>query len=215
MASLEKFDELNNRKLDKEVVEERIVKYFSEMELPEEEIEKRIKVAMSFEDLFDRLFLLALAMAKVGKTDESWLKTFLFTGYVEVMEEYDFDAEDSNLLDRANNTVQSVVDTTLANIGAIYYLSEDRAIENACTETNAISNYKLEQDAIKQGKMRKRWKTMLDNRVRTTHIMVDGQEVPIGQPFTVGGSEMMFPLDQSLGAPAKEVINCRCVCEYF
>lgn len=212
MASTNNFDELNNRKSE---VSNKIVKYFEEMELPEEEIQKRIALALTFEDLFDRLFLLALAMAKVDKLDKSWLKTFLFTGYIEVLDAHGFDTQDSNLLDRADNTSTSVVETTFANIGTIYYLSEERAIENAETETNAVSNYQREQDAIKAGLKHKRWNTMRDSRVRKTHIVADGQEVAIGTPFEVGGYKMMFPLDQTLGAHAKECIGCRCVCEYF
>ena len=212
MASLGNFDELNNQESE---VSNKIVKFFSEMELPEEEIKKRIALALTFEELFERLFLLALAMAKVNKVDADWLKTFALTGYVEVLDAHNLDITDDNILNRAVSAVESVVDTTLANIGTIYYLSSDRAVECAENETNAVSNYKLEQDAIKAGKKMKRWKTMLDSKVRKTHIKADGQEVKIGSPFIVGGYEMMFPLDQSRGAHAKETINCRCVCEYF
>jgi len=33
----------------------------------------------------------------------------------------------------------------------------------------------------------------------------------MNEPYLVGGSKMMFPSDTSLGARAKEVVNCRCV----
>lgn len=54
----------------------------------------------------------------------------------------------------------------------------------------------------------KTWVSRDDNRVRPTHEVADGQTRPIGVPFIVGGSEMMYPKDPS--APAQEVVNCRC-----
>lgn len=48
-----------------------------------------------------------------------------------------------------------------------------------------------------------------DTRTRPTHRVAEGQRVPVGQPFIVGGFPMMFPGDP-LGPP-QERINCRCV----
>jgi hypothetical protein len=55
----------------------------------------------------------------------------------------------------------------------------------------------------------KRWLATEDQRTRPDHREADGQTVPFGQPFTVGGFLMMHPHDPD--APAKETINCRCV----
>lgn len=55
----------------------------------------------------------------------------------------------------------------------------------------------------------KRWLATEDQRTRPDHVEADGQTVPFGQPFIVGGFQMMHPHDPD--APAKEVINCRCV----
>jgi hypothetical protein len=52
------------------------------------------------------------------------------------------------------------------------------------------------------------WVATVDRRVRPTHRRADGQRVPTGQPFTVGGASLRFPGDP-LG-PGKEVIQCRC-----
>lgn len=68
--------------------------------------------------------------------------------------------------------------------------------------------------AYRQGKRFKTWKTFGDLKVRPTHKAANGQRVPLDMPFTVGGYEMMFPNDSSLGAPAGEVVNCRCVLEF-
>jgi hypothetical protein len=54
----------------------------------------------------------------------------------------------------------------------------------------------------------KRWLATEDQRTRPDHVEADGQAVPFGQPFDVGGFAMMYPHDPE--GPAKEVINCRC-----
>lgn len=53
------------------------------------------------------------------------------------------------------------------------------------------------------------WLSTDDARTRHTHVEAEGQRVPVGSPFIVGGAELRFPGDP-LG-PAKEVIQCRCV----
>lgn len=78
------------------------------------------------------------------------------------------------------------------------------------TEINAICNLALLDCAFRNGKRRKIWKTFGDSKVRPTHRKADGQEVPIDEPFDVGGYKMMFPNDSSLGAPPQEIVNCRC-----
>lgn len=46
---------------------------------------------------------------------------------------------------------------------------------------------------------------------RDTHIDLDGQKQPHGQPFiSSSGAMLMHPGDTSLGAPAEEVVQCRC-----
>jgi uncharacterized protein with gpF-like domain len=55
----------------------------------------------------------------------------------------------------------------------------------------------------------KRWLATEDSRTRPDHVEADGQVVPFGQPFIVGGFQMMHPHDPD--APAKETVNCRCV----
>lgn len=52
------------------------------------------------------------------------------------------------------------------------------------------------------------WLSTIDRRTRATHRVADGQRVPIGQPFIVGGVPLRYPGDP-LG-PGKEVIQCRC-----
>lgn len=56
--------------------------------------------------------------------------------------------------------------------------------------------------------MEKMWLSTRDSRTRPTHVIADGQRVPLTQPFIVGGFPLMFPGDPS--GPASEVIQCRC-----
>lgn len=52
------------------------------------------------------------------------------------------------------------------------------------------------------------WLATDDNRTRHTHNVADGQRVPLGSPFIVGGFELRFPGDPM--GPPQEVIQCRC-----
>ena len=55
----------------------------------------------------------------------------------------------------------------------------------------------------------------IDDKTREDHVDVNGAVVPIDEPFIVGGYEMMYPGDESLGAGPEEIINCRCSVEYL
>lgn len=54
------------------------------------------------------------------------------------------------------------------------------------------------------------WITAGDEVVRPTHQAVDFVVVPEDENFTVGGFPMSGPGDSSQGAPASEIIRCRC-----
>lgn len=56
----------------------------------------------------------------------------------------------------------------------------------------------------------KRWSTMQDNRVRDWHEAAESQTRPVNDAFSVGGEQLMFPGDDSLGASLRNLINCRC-----
>jgi hypothetical protein len=53
------------------------------------------------------------------------------------------------------------------------------------------------------------WVTMGDSEVRSPHKEANGQTVPTGQEFEVGGEKMLYP-GQPVGDPSNW-INCRCV----
>lgn len=62
----------------------------------------------------------------------------------------------------------------------------------------------------------KDWYAVLDGKTRPTHVEADRTQrnIPVDQPYKVGKSFMMFPGDRSMGATAKEIINCRCITIY-
>lgn len=69
------------------------------------------------------------------------------------------------------------------------------------------------EDAEKEGiKSKKKWVATLDDRTRDTHQELDGQEVPVDEPFTVEvdgtEEEIMYPGDPN--AEPCLVYNCRC-----
>ena len=69
------------------------------------------------------------------------------------------------------------------------------------------------EDAEEEGiKVKKRWVATLDNRTREAHQDLDGQEVPVDQPFTVNvdGEEMEIDYPGDPNAEPCLVYNCRC-----
>lgn len=52
------------------------------------------------------------------------------------------------------------------------------------------------------------WLATVDKRTRPSHREADGQRVPVGRQFLVGGALLWRPGDP--GGPAKETIQCRC-----
>lgn len=89
-------------------------------------------------------------------------------------------------------------------------LSHDRAARIAMNETNVIHNY-LHHMKLREKQITHTWDATLDEFTRPHHFEADGLTVPIDEPFVIAGERMMFPGDDSLGATAKNLINCRCI----
>lgn len=83
-----------------------------------------------------------------------------------------------------------------------------RARTIARTEVAGAVNDASFTAAKQAGATHKVWLSAIDPRTRRSHIAADGQRVRIGEPFIVGGTLLDHP--GSIGAPAAEVVNCRC-----
>ena len=92
-------------------------------------------------------------------------------------------------------------------------LKGPRAERIARTELVSANNFgsMLGAESVQQrlGRgLRKAWLATMDGRVRETHAAADGQTRGLQEAFNVGGASLQYPGDP--GAPAAEVINCRC-----
>lgn len=64
--------------------------------------------------------------------------------------------------------------------------------------------------------LKKEWIATADERVRDIHADADGQIVTgMDTAFAVGGEELLFPGDTSLGATGENIFNCRCTVGYI
>lgn len=70
----------------------------------------------------------------------------------------------------------------------------------------------VEAGKVSEDQVMKEWDSTGDRKVRSSHVAMDGQRVPLNEAFTTpDGYKLKHPGDTSLGAPASETIQCRCV----
>jgi hypothetical protein len=166
---------------------------------------------------------IGLAFARVLGPDYNWTQRPAVTAYlaevrnrlVRVTEEvYDLVAGE---LAKGVNLGESIpklaarVDSVLSTTASERW--PNRATVIARTETIGALNAGR-ADAFRvvaadeDGPMEMFWLATDDSRTRHTHREAEGQRVPVGSPFIVGGFELRFPGDPS--GPPQEVIQCRC-----
>lgn len=86
---------------------------------------------------------------------------------------------------------------------------EDHVAERAArTATIGTSNAGTHSAIEDSSAIAEEWLTSLDGRERETHADANGQIVPVGRTFLVGGEELAHPGDPS--GPLEETIQCRC-----
>jgi len=82
--------------------------------------------------------------------------------------------------------------------------SQDEAIRQA-----------IDTGTVNPQHVTKKWDATGDKRTRASHAAMDGQSVKMDEAFTTpDGAKLLIPGDSSLGAPASEIINCRCRVDY-
>lgn len=105
------------------------------------------------------------------------------------------------LLAIGKNAVQGLSHKGLSDI--------DRVTEYTMRSVRAMGEYESMLEAEKLGiEIEKQWIATLDDHTRDTHRDLDGQTVPLHEPFEVDGYEIMYPRDPS--AEPEMIINCRC-----
>ncbi|HOX27463.1 MAG TPA: phage portal protein [Candidatus Krumholzibacteria bacterium] len=83
----------------------------------------------------------------------------------------------------------------------------------ARTEVGTMYNTSRVEEMGQQEFTKHEWVTSIDEATRTSHEDVDGQIRNIGDPFDLidkDGNPVRMAHPQESGAPAEEVINCRC-----
>ena len=201
--------------------------YFGEMRISDDQKRKRIDLAERLEGEF--LYILSLLFytypqinpSVVDELRERYTNVLYDIGILDPTEvNMGLDAfgieheAQQRLTTMVNDFAMMTVETTMRHREDPYYYSEDRAKYLAEDQSNFIYDTKDHYDAMANGMAFKTWETVGDNRVRETHMEVEGITIPVDEPFYVGGYEMMYPHDVSLGAGAEEVCGCRCSMSY-
>lgn len=211
--------------------------YFDEMNLLQSDKDRRIKTSQQFfkailKFLANQLLNLMAGTFLFENTTEQY-EDALFDLYMFMA----VDKYDSTIANKAKKFSQYIQETTEKAVreakgnenyrnaitnglrvskedipkSVLYVFSEERAMNIALNETNWMYNYLNHVNLVEAGHLTHTWESMKDERVRESHVEADSQTVPINEPFIVNGYRMMFPLDDSLGAPVDEIIWCRCV----
>jgi hypothetical protein len=166
---------------------------------------------------------LGLAYARILGSDYEWSQRVFVTRYltevrnrlVRIPEEV-FDLMAGQL--SAGINLGEGISSLAARIDNVLSTSEserwpNRAVVVARTEAIGALNagrfdaFQVVAD-IEDEPMEQVWLATLGNRTRPTHRAADGQRVPLGSPFIVGGFEIRFPGDPD--GPPQETVQCRC-----
>lgn len=85
-----------------------------------------------------------------------------------------------------------------------------RTARTAVTSAQNGGRQATMERAVEMGiPIQKKWKCVHDICTRHEHAAADGQTVPVGEPFIVGGEKLMHPGDPS--GSGWNIYNCRCV----
>ena len=210
MSSKLNIDELNIITYTDAEVENWLNEYFSPMELPEEQIDKRKDAARDFRDVL-LFILLAIKVAdEIGEVDWDRMRLQLELEFGAVARQYarDDDYMKNFVRKAADDFIEVTRERTEKDGMNSRWTSDERALPDAANYSNMTVGYEELQQAIDDGYTKKMWVSQRDGRVRRTHRHADGQTVPIKAYFAVGDSMLLYPTDPD-GEP-EEIIGCRC-----
>lgn len=217
-------DKLNNLTLNE---------YFGEMQLDKRQKQDRRELAEKLLDIFLYAFsFVEISLANGMLADEIeqemdnllerdlWaslpdVTRFLIPDgmtYDEALTKYSNVKELPNVRGYINAIALSIAATTAAHLEQEYYTSYERASLLAGDTANAVFNNNDFDMAVAQGKTKKTWHTIKDEKTRPAHWAMDGVTVPINEYFIVGGEPMRYAHDMS--ASPQNVANCRCSVSY-
>lgn len=99
--------------------------------------------------------------------------------------------------------------------GVFNDMTDGQAKRVAMTEVNIGYNTARHEAMDDAGIEYKAWLSSHGPHVRPAHAeaeqMYIDDPIPLDQPFEVGGEQLMFPGDDSLGASPDNIINCQCI----
>ena len=199
------WDELNE--LVGYEVSEPFDEYFAPMQISEEQKRKRVELAEELDAVFIALLseyfyadqLDAVVASDIyDRTREAYL---LAIGTAVEVDDY--------LYNHGVEVIASTIEVLLRHDDEPYYFSKDRARAIAENESNSIWNHTEYEDAVKNKKY-KTWRTVMDNRVRDTHVEMNGVTIPINDVFHLQGGDCYYPRSDELGMDDSEICGCRC-----
>ena len=181
--------------------------YYSVMDgIEPERLQKRIDLAL---ELYDVVMLYYLLLKE--NESQTLLQNHLANELYSTIAKFgDIDDYTSEMVDLY---AKNIVKANLGHKSSEYYVSDERAVEVAQDMSQSFENYFEYLDAINSGRT-KTWFTQNDPVVRPTHVDLNGKKIGIEDTFKVGGFLMRFPKDTYYGAPAEEIVNCRCFVKY-
>lgn len=199
------WDELNE--LVGYEVSEPFDEYFAPMQISEEQKRKRVELAEELDAVFIALLSeyfyadqldVVVASDIYDRTREAYL---LAIGTAVEVDDY--------LYNHGVEVIASTIEVLLRHDDEPYYFSKDRARAIAENESNSIWNHTEYEDAVKNKKY-KTWRTVMDNRVRDTHVEMNGVTIPINDVFHLQGGDCYYPRSDELGMDDSEICGCRC-----
>lgn len=208
-----KVDEINNLKTSKrKAIPYR--QYFEEMDLDDEQIEKRVEHSEKLSPILFFIINLVITYIQYGYQEYGNIVEELREQYVSMLAEEGVEVDES-ILEYIDKFSKEFVDTTVRRANEEFFTSEDRADIVAENEANTVYNFEEFKEAVNSGKKYKMWVTEHDEKVRETHKGVDGNVVEIDEYFEVGDSFLLYPKDMSMDPNMNEIANCRCTAIYI